>query len=82
MGAPGPGSGWLVGVSGYRAMFILAAVIGAVGWGLLRFGVQEPRGEGGGGITLLPRGRLLRVGREVRISFSPPRCEGFMGLDS
>jgi MFS family permease len=39
--------GWLVGVIGYQEMFIVAAVIGAAGWGILRFGVREPRQVGG-----------------------------------
>jgi MFS family permease len=35
--------GWLAGVMGYRSMFILSAIIGAVSWVLLRFSVHEPR---------------------------------------
>jgi MFS family permease len=35
--------GWLAGAVSYQAMFILSAVIGAVGWALLRFAVREPR---------------------------------------
>ncbi len=35
--------GWMVGAISYRAMFILAAVFGAIGWALLRFTVREPR---------------------------------------
>jgi MFS family permease len=35
--------GWLAGAVSYQAMFILSAVIGVVGWALLRFGVREPR---------------------------------------
>jgi MFS family permease len=35
--------GWLAGVLSYRAMFILSAIIGAVGWVSLRFAVREPR---------------------------------------
>ncbi|MBN2117348.1 MAG: MFS transporter [Anaerolineales bacterium] len=35
--------GWLAGAISYQAMFILAAVIGVVGWVLLRFAVREPR---------------------------------------
>jgi MFS family permease len=35
--------GWLAGAMSYRAMFILAATIGAVSWGILRFAVREPR---------------------------------------
>ena len=35
--------GWLAGAMNYRAMFALAAVIGVIGWGLLRFTVHEPR---------------------------------------
>jgi MFS family permease len=35
--------GWLAGVMGYRSMFILSAIIGAVSWVLLRFSVREPR---------------------------------------
>jgi MFS family permease len=37
--------GWLAGALSYRSMFILSAIIGAVSWGLLRFGVREPRQE-------------------------------------
>jgi predicted MFS family arabinose efflux permease len=35
--------GWLAGAMSYQAMFVLAAVIGAISWALLRFGVREPR---------------------------------------
>ena len=35
--------GWLAGTVGFRWMFILAAIIGAVSWVLLRFAVREPR---------------------------------------
>ncbi|MFZ6026204.1 MAG: MFS transporter [Chloroflexota bacterium] len=35
--------GWLAGVTTYRAMFVLAAIIGIAGWILLRFAVREPR---------------------------------------
>lgn len=35
--------GWMVGAVSYRAMFILAALLGAAGWALLRFAVREPR---------------------------------------
>jgi MFS family permease len=35
--------GWLAGAMGYREMFILSAIIGAVSWILLRFAVREPR---------------------------------------
>ncbi len=35
--------GWLAGAMGYREMFILSAIIGAISWVLLRFGVHEPR---------------------------------------
>lgn len=35
--------GWLAGAVSYRAMFILAAIIGVLSWGLLRFAVREPR---------------------------------------
>jgi MFS family permease len=35
--------GWLAGAVSYQVMFILSAVIGAIGWGLLRFTVHEPR---------------------------------------
>ena len=35
--------GWLAGAISYPAMFILSALIGAVGWALLRFTVHEPR---------------------------------------
>jgi MFS family permease len=35
--------GWLAGSVSYQAMFALSAAIGVVGWGLLRFGVHEPR---------------------------------------
>jgi MFS family permease len=35
--------GWLAGGMGYRAMFILSAIIGVASWVLLRFAVQEPR---------------------------------------
>lgn len=35
--------GWMVGAISYRAMFILAALFGAIGWALLHFAVREPR---------------------------------------
>jgi MFS family permease len=35
--------GWLVGVTSFQTMFILAGLIGATGWALLHFGVREPR---------------------------------------
>jgi MFS family permease len=35
--------GWLAGAVSYRAMFVLAAVIGVLSWVLLRFAVHEPR---------------------------------------
>jgi MFS family permease len=35
--------GWLAGARGYRSMFILSAIIGAVSWVLLRYAVREPR---------------------------------------
>jgi MFS family permease len=35
--------GWLAGVTGYRSMFILSAIIGMFSWLLLRFAVREPR---------------------------------------
>jgi MFS family permease len=35
--------GWLAGAVNYPVMFSVAAVIGLVSWGLLRFGVREPR---------------------------------------
>jgi MFS family permease len=35
--------GWLAGAISYRAVFILSAIIGAIGWILLRFAVREPR---------------------------------------
>jgi MFS family permease len=35
--------GWLAGAISYRAMFVLAAIIGLISWGLLRFAVHEPR---------------------------------------
>jgi MFS family permease len=35
--------GWLAAALNYRSMFILAAIIGAAGWALLRFAVREPR---------------------------------------
>jgi MFS family permease len=35
--------GWLAGAMSYQSMFILSAIIGAVGWVLLRFAVREPR---------------------------------------
>ena len=35
--------GWLAGAVNYRAMFVLAAVIGVLSWVLLRFAVHEPR---------------------------------------
>jgi MFS family permease len=41
--------GWLAGAVSYQAMFALAAVIGVISWGVLRFGVHEPRKVGTGG---------------------------------
>jgi MFS family permease len=35
--------GWLAGWMGYPVMFLLAGACAAAGWGLLRFGVREPR---------------------------------------
>lgn len=35
--------GWLAGAMGYRAMFLLSAIIGAVSWVLLHYAVREPR---------------------------------------
>jgi MFS family permease len=35
--------GWLVGAISYQAMFLLSAIVGAIGWALLRFAVREPR---------------------------------------
>jgi MFS family permease len=35
--------GWLAVAVSYRAMFILATVIGVLGWAVLRFGVRDPR---------------------------------------
>jgi len=35
--------GWLAETAGYRTMFVVSAVIGALGWALLRFAVREPR---------------------------------------
>jgi MFS family permease len=35
--------GWIVGVLGYRPLFAMAAVLGAVGFALLRWTVHEPR---------------------------------------
>jgi MFS family permease len=35
--------GWLAGVAGYRALFVVAFVVGLVGLALLRWSVQEPR---------------------------------------
>jgi len=35
--------GWLAGAISYQVMFIVAAVIGAMSWALLRFGVHDPR---------------------------------------
>ena len=35
--------GWLAVAISYRAMFILATVIGVLGWAVLRFGVRDPR---------------------------------------
>ena len=40
--------GWLAGSVSYQAMFILAALLGATGWGMLHFGVREPRHAGPG----------------------------------
>ena len=39
--------GWLAGVASYRAMFVLATVVGVTSWALLRFGVREPRETNG-----------------------------------
>jgi MFS family permease len=41
--------GWLAGAVSYQAMFLLAAVIGVAGWGMLHFGVHEPRKVGSAG---------------------------------
>jgi len=35
--------GWLASAVSYRAMFVLAAIIGVLSWVLLRFAVHEPR---------------------------------------
>jgi MFS family permease len=35
--------GWLAGTISYQAMFIVATLIGAASWALLRFTVREPR---------------------------------------
>ena len=35
--------GWLAAAMSYRAMFVLAAIIGVLSWVLLRFAVHEPR---------------------------------------
>ena len=35
--------GLLAGAVSYRAMFIVATVIGVMSWALLRFGVRDPR---------------------------------------
>jgi MFS family permease len=35
--------GWLAGAISYQVVFILSAVIGTIGWVLLRFAVREPR---------------------------------------
>jgi len=35
--------GWLAAAASYRAMFVLATAIGVMSWGLLHFGVREPR---------------------------------------
>lgn len=35
--------GWLASAVSYQAMFVLAALIGVIGWALLRFAVREPR---------------------------------------
>ena len=35
--------GWLAGTISYRAMFIVAAVIGVFSWVVLRFAVRDPR---------------------------------------
>jgi MFS family permease len=35
--------GWLAGALSYQWMFVLTAVIGALGWVLMRFAVREPR---------------------------------------
>jgi MFS family permease len=36
--------GWLAGVMGYKGMFVVSAVTGAMSWVMLRFLVHEPRG--------------------------------------
>jgi MFS family permease len=38
--------GWLAGAVSYPVMFILATVVGAASWALLRFAVREPRHAG------------------------------------
>ncbi len=43
--------GALVGLVSYQAMFILSALIGALSWVLLRFGVKEPRKVKGASAT-------------------------------
>ena len=35
--------GWLAGTISYRAMFIVATVIGTLSWAVLRFTVRDPR---------------------------------------
>ena len=35
--------GWLAGAISFQAMFIFSAILGAIGWVLLRFAVLEPR---------------------------------------
>jgi MFS family permease len=35
--------GWLAATISYQAMFILAAIVGMLSWGMLRFAVREPR---------------------------------------
>ena len=35
--------GWLIDLAGYRALFAVGLAIAALGWGLLRWGVREPR---------------------------------------
>ena len=35
--------GWLASAVSYRAMFVVAVLVGTASWALLRFGVKEPR---------------------------------------
>jgi MFS family permease len=37
--------GWLVSVLSYQAMFVTAAIIGLISWGIIRFAVREPRNK-------------------------------------